>query len=110
MAHLTLTLKNPSREGYNFLWWKDEKWRTINAWNTTTTININSSDKSNKVYTAQWEAIVHTVKYYVDGQLKWNLDVAHGNSADISTYRPVLEQGYEFDGWYTDAGKNNLYW
>jgi hypothetical protein len=109
MDHLTLTLKNPIREWYTFKWWKDEKWRNINAGNTTTTININSSDKSSKLYTAQWDVIEYNVKYYVDGIIKWNEKVSHNEQADITTYRPEVQEWYYFDGWYLDSQKENRY-
>ena len=109
MDNLTLSLNNPTREGYTFKWWKDEKWRNINAGNTTTTININSSDKSSKIYTAQWDVIEYNVKYYVDGTLVWSKKVSHNEQADITTYRPDVEEWYYFDGWYLDSQKQNRY-
>ena len=109
MDYLTLTLKNPAREGYTFKWWKDEKWRDFTAGSTTTSIAINSSDKSDKEYTAQWEVIEHTVKYYVDGTLVWSKKVSHNEQADVTTHRPEVEEWYYFDGWYLDSQKTDVY-
>lgn len=92
----SITLNNPTREGYNFVGW-------------TGTGITNPADKvlisdavGDRVYEAQWKPIEYQILYALDGGTANNPSTYNIETATITLEEPV-KPGYEFVGWTNDV-------
>ena len=89
-----ITLINPTRDGYNFLWWT---WTDVPTYNSG--VVITQWSVGNRSYVANWQPIVYTITYDLDG---WD-PVANSGTYTIETNTFTLNNpekaGYHFDGW-----------
>ncbi|MDC6270200.1 InlB B-repeat-containing protein [Lysinibacillus fusiformis] len=92
----------PTKAGYTFGgWYKDAGY--------TQTYDFTSVITEAVTIYAKWNAQMHTVSFEVDGgSAVSNQSVAHGEKASEPTPAPT-KAGYTFGGWYTDAGRTQIY-
>lgn len=68
-----ITLKNPTKTGYTFLWWS---WPWI-SW-TSTSVTIPKWSINNRTYTANWQINQYTVTYidyFADSSNSWRVEL-----------------------------------
>ena len=94
------TLKNPVKNGYEFLGWRDENTGTVSD-----NVSISAEDKGNKSYTALWRAIEYSIAYELNEgtQIKENPTSYTIESEDFTLNAPVRE-GYTFKGFTGSNG------
>ena len=94
------TLKNPVKNGYEFLGWRDENTGTVSD-----NVSISAEDKGNKNYTALWKAIEYSIAYELNEgtQIKENPTSYTIESEDFTLNAPVRE-GYTFKGFTGSNG------
>lgn len=95
----TITLKNPSRTGYNFIGWTYEGQTT-----PIKDVTIEKGSVGDKTFTANWEAITTTVKFNADGGEceTTSFSATYGQNITLPT---VTRKGYTFLGWYNGNTK-----
>ena len=98
----TITLNNPTREGYNFLGWSGTG---ISGMSKNVVIPEHST--GNRSYTANWEAINYSISYDLNGG-----SLAVQNRTEYTADTPTFnlnnpyKNGYSFVGW-TGTGLND---
>ncbi len=85
-----ITLKNPTRNGYNFAGWKDGD-------NVVTEITAGST--GNKTFTAVWETIDYDIVYVLDNGVNDADNPASYTVESTITLKAPTKTGYEFTGW-----------
>lgn len=98
----TITLKNPTREGYNFLGWTGSNGSTPSA-----SVSIGSGSTGNKSYTANWKNKTYTVSFNANlgepvSNMPDSFTKTHWVDAKIPSNIPTARR-YEFLGWATSA-------
>ena len=99
-ASATITLNNPTKDGYNFTGWTGSNGNT-----PQTTATIQKGSSGNKTYSANWTPISYSISYNLeDGILAKdnpkNYDIT---SATITLNNPTKD-GYNFTGWTGSNG------
>ena len=94
----TITLNNPTKEGYTFTGWSG----TGLTGEQNTTVTIPKGSTGNRTYTAHWELKGYTVTLHTNGG-------TGGTDLTAYTYGTVTtlpadwqKTGYVFDGWYVN--------
>jgi uncharacterized repeat protein (TIGR02543 family) len=90
---------NPKREGYIFKGWVTIDGNIITNW-------INRSITENTTLYAQWEMKMVTASFLVDGTSKL-VDIICPYGTNISEPFVSAKAGYQFNGWYKEAGYLN---
>ncbi|MCF0116198.1 MAG: InlB B-repeat-containing protein, partial [Erysipelotrichaceae bacterium] len=82
-----IDLKDPTKEGYKFIGWKEGN-------------KIPSGSTGDKTFTAQWEVVPYTITYVLDGGVndKSNPSTYTIESQEIKLKDPT-KTGYDFVGW-----------
>ena len=89
-----ITLKNPTRNGYNFVGWKEGN-------NTVTEIAKGST--GNKTFTAVWQTIDYDIVYVLnDGTNDIDNPATYNIESETITLKAPTKTGYEFTGWKED--------
>lgn len=95
-----ITLKNPTRTGYNF-----SGWTGTGLSSATTTVTIPAGSTGNKSYTANWSVITYSITYNLNGG---SVGTANPTSYNIETATFTLNNptktGYTFTGWTGSNG------
>ena len=89
----TFTLKNPTREGYNFAGWTG-----TGLTEATTTVTIAKGSTGERSYTATWTPINYDITLTLDGGTATNPATYTIESDDITLNNPT-KTGYTFKGW-----------
>ncbi|SCX66197.1 Listeria/Bacterioides repeat-containing protein [Lysinibacillus fusiformis] len=92
----------PTKAGYTFEGWYTDAGHT-QVYDFTNVITENTT-----IY-AKWNAQTYTVSFNTDGgSTVSDQSVAYGEKASAPTPAPT-KAGYTFEGWYTDAGRTQVY-
>ena len=91
----TITLNNPSREGYTFTGWTSESVST-----PTFALTIPNGSTGEKQFTANWQANTYTVTYDVNGGNTITDNVKEYVFDSNITLLVPTRPGYNFAGWY----------
>lgn len=116
-----VTLKNPTRTGYTFTGWYDEKGNKVTGINEGCNATFSSSEDlyaklakrttGNKTLTARWEPIHYTVTYDANGGTgTMSTDTATYNENYVTKANQFTRTGYEFVGWTTNADGSGSNW
>lgn len=93
----TITLKNPQKQGYNFIGWTGS-----NGSSPETNVTISKGSTEDKYYTANWEPINYNISYNLNGGTFNETPKTTYNIEDnFSLIRPY-KNGYNFIGWTLD--------
>lgn len=116
-----VTFKNPTRTGYTFTGWYDEKGNKVTGINEGCNATFSSSEDlyaklakrttGNKTLTARWEPIHYTVKYDANGGTGTmaSQDITYTDIYDNMTNTTncqYTKNGYLFYGWYASRMYN----
>lgn len=116
-----VTLKNPTRTGYTFTGWYDEKGNKVTGINEGCNAMFSSSDDlyaklakrttGNKTLTACWEPIHYTVTYDANGGTgTMSTDTVTYDENYVTKANQFTRTGYEFIGWTTNADGSGSNW
>lgn len=116
-----VTFKNPTRTGYTFTGWYDEKGNKVTGINEGCNATFSSSEDlyaklakrtiGNKTLTARWEPIHYTVTYDANGGTgTMSIDTATYNENYVTKANQFTRTGYEFVGWTTNADGSGSNW
>jgi len=94
----TITLTNPTREGYTFAGWTGS-----NGTTPQTTVTIEKGSTGDKSYTANWTADSYTITYTLNGGTGTNPTNYTIETATFTLNNPTRE-GYTFAGWTGSNG------
>ena len=99
-ASATITLNNPTKDGFNFTGWTGSNGNT-----PQTTVTIPKGSSGNKTFTANWTPISYSITYNLDGEIlakanPGNYDIT---SATITLNNPTKD-GFNFTGWSGSNG------
>ena len=96
------TLKNPSRNYYNFVGWTG-----TGLSSATSSVTVNKGSCGNRSYTANWTPTPYAITYH---GLEGTTNNANNPSSytvesnDITIASPANKSGYTFSGWATTSG------
>ena len=91
---LSFSLKNPSKENYDFKGWK---------FNNSSISYINTQNAQNYVLTATWSPHTYSISYIYNGGTGTNPSSYNVESSDIVLTNPT-KNGYTFIGWTGSNG------
>ena len=94
----TITLNNPTRNGYTF-----KGWTGSNGSTNETTVTIPKGSTGNKNYTANYNVISYTISYTLNGGSATNPTSYNIDSNTITLNNPT-KVGYTFAGWTGSNG------
>lgn len=96
----TFTLKNPTKEHYDFKGWTGSNGRT-----PSTKVTVTRGHYGNRTYTANWDLHKYGITYNLNGGVN---HAENPKNYTVQTPDIVLKTptryGYNFHGWYEDAG------
>ena len=94
----TFTLKNPTRDGYEFIGWNRE-----NESELSLNVEIQQGTTGNLKYIANWKTVKYSLNYELNGGTVSpdNPEKYTVESEDIKLIRPT-KKGYSFTGWSFD--------
>ena len=96
----TFTLKNPSKEGYEFTGWTG-----TNLTNKTKTVTILKGSMGDRNYTAHWSEEVYEITYNnIDGATINPANPEEYDTEDEITLINPSKEGYTFTGWTGSNG------
>lgn len=98
----TITLVNPTREGYQF-----KGWTGTNIQTPVMKLTIEKGSISNRVYEANWEAKQYTVSLTKEEGIDTIIGANTYDFEEKVTISATLKEGYEFDGWYNGNNKTS---
>ena len=93
-----ITLNNPTKEGYKFLGWKEEKEEKINE-----IVTIEKGSTGNRKYTAKWKGVTgvpYKVKTYImdtTGKYKETVVEYRGETDEIINVDTTAEEGFTYE-------------
>ena len=92
----TFTLKNPTKNGYDFAGWTGS-----NGTTPQTSVSIAKGSTGNKSYTANWSqnVISYTISYNYDGGVKGTYAPTSGTVGQYVRISNPTRNGYTFTGW-----------
>ena len=97
-----VTLKSPSRSGYNFKgWYSDSKF--LNAKVT----KITKTDSGDKALYAKWEGKSYKITYHLNGGTNNAANPASYKYGSEVSLKSPSRSGYTFKGWYSNKGLSN---
>ena len=116
-----VSLKAPTRAGYTFTGWYDEKGNKVTGINEGCNATFSSADDlytklatrttGNKTLTARWEPIHYTVTYDANGGTgTMSTDTATYDENYVTKANQFTRTGYEFVGWTTNADGSGSNW
>lgn len=116
-----VSLKAPTRAGYTFTGWYDEKGNKVTGINEGCNATFSSSEDlyaklakrttGNKTLTARWEPIHYTVTYDANGGTgTMSTDTATYDENYVTKANQFTRTGYEFIGWTTNADGSGSNW
>ncbi|MBR6017784.1 MAG: InlB B-repeat-containing protein [Paludibacteraceae bacterium] len=98
IATNTITLNNPTKDGYTFKGWTGSNGNT-----PQTTVQITKGSTGNKTYTANWEKLTYTITYDYAGGSGFNVESYDIETATFTLNNPTRD-GYIFKGWTGSNG------
>lgn len=116
-----VSFKAPTRTGYTFTGWYDEKGNKVTGINEGCNAMFSSSDDlyaklakrttGNKTLTARWEPIHYTVTYDANGGTgTMSTDTVTYDENYVTKANQFTRTGYEFIGWTTNADGSGSNW
>ena len=101
-----ITLKNPTREGYEFTGWTGSNGATA-----STNVTIPTGSYGNKNYKANWKRLIYTITYNGNGNTGGS---TASNSCNYNENCNLTTNGFtktdwNFDGWYSAASGGTKY-
>ena len=93
-----ITLNNPTKEGYKFLGWKEEKEEKINE-----IVTIEKGSTGNRKYTAKWKGVTgvpYKVKTYImdtTGKYQETVVEYRGETDEIINIDTTAEEGFTYE-------------
>lgn len=94
----TITLNNPTRNGYTFAGWTGS-----NGTTKQTTVTIPKGSTGNKSYTANWTPVNYTISYTLNGGSATN-PTSYNIETNTITLNNPTRNGYTFAGWTGSNG------
>ena len=94
----TITLEEPTKEGYTFLGWYDNA-----AFTGTPITEIPLGTIGNITIHAKWEIITYDITYSLDGGIDGNNPSTYTIETTTITLEEPTKEGYTFTGWYDNA-------
>ena len=94
----TITLNNPTRNGYTFAGWTGS-----NGTTKQTTVTIPKGSTGNKSYTANWTPVNYTISYTLNGGSATN-PTSYNIETNTITLNNPTRTGYTFAGWTGSNG------
>ena len=98
IATNTITLNNPTKDGYTFKGWTGSNGNT-----PQTSVQIAKGSTGNKTYTANWEKLTYTISYDYAGGSGFNVESYDVETATFQLAAPQ-RPGYNFLGWTGSNG------
>ena len=98
IATNTITLNNPTKDGYTFKGWTGSNGNT-----PQTSVQIAKGSTGNKTYTANWEKLTYTITYDYAGGSGFNVESYDVETATFQLAAPQ-RAGYTFLGWTGSNG------
>ena len=98
IATNTITLNNPTKDGYTFKGWTGSNGNT-----PQTNVQIAKGSTGNKTYTANWEKVTYTISYDYAGGSGFNVESYDVETATFQLAAPT-RLGYTFVGWTGSNG------
>ncbi len=98
IATNTITLNNPTKNGYTFKGWTGSNGNT-----PQTSVQITKGSTGNKTYTANWEKLTYTISYDYAGGSGFNVESYDVETATFQLAAPT-RLGYTFLGWTGSNG------
>ena len=98
IATNTITLNNPTKDGYTFKGWTGSNGNT-----PQTSVQIAKGSTGNKTYTANWEKLTYTITYDYAGGSGLNVESYDVETATFTLNNPG-RAGYAFAGWTGSNG------
>ena len=95
----TITLKNPTRNGYTFTGWTGSNGST-----PQTTVKIAKGSTGDKSYTANWKANTYTISYTLNGGSVSGNPTSYNIETNTITLKNPTKTGYTFAGWTGSNG------
>ncbi len=96
----TITLDNPTKNGYTFVGWFTDESKTVAA------TPIATGSVGNLTFFAKWDIITYTVTYILyDGTNDASNPSNYNIESNLALKNPTKE-GYSFGGWFTNADFN----
>ena len=92
----TFTLKNPTKNGYNFTGWSGD--------GTGTEVTINQGSSGDKSFTANWSPITYNITYNYNGGSASSNQTTYNIETNTFTINNPTRSGYYFYDW---VGYNN---
>ena len=89
----TITLNNPTRNGYTFAGWTGS-----NGTTKQTTVTIAKGSTGDKSYTANWTPVNYTISYTLNGGSATN-PTSYNIETNTITLNNPTRSGYNFTGW-----------
>ena len=94
----TITLNNPTRNGYTFAGWTGSNGST-----KQTTVTIPKGSTGNKNYTANYDVVPYTISYTLNGGSATN-PTSYNIETNTITLNNPTKNGYTFAGWTGSNG------
>ena len=95
-ATSTITLKNPTKKGYDFKGWYN---------GTKKVTEIKKGSKGNITLTAKWSKITYKITYKLAGGKKVKNPATYTVTTSTIKLQNPTKKGYEFVGWYNGSKK-----
>lgn len=99
-----ITLLPATKQGYIFAGWFDENGNKIET-------IVKGANTQNITLYAKWAEEIEkvVVTFYANNQVYESKEIVKGSAVLSPTQNPPAENQYEFDGWYTKNGDNNIW-
>ena len=111
-SNVTLPSNPFSKPGFRFVGWNTQQGggasTRLSPGATSVPPNLTAEDGKTVTLYAEWEAIFHTVTFETNGGSEVAAQTVNHGEAVKMPAEPVRE-GYDFDGWFIDAGLNDRY-
>ena len=95
----TITLKNPTRNGYTFAGWTGSNGST-----PQTTVKIAKGSTGEKSYTANWKVNTYNISYNLGGGSVSGNPTTYNIETNTFTLKNPTKSGYTFAGWTGSNG------
>ena len=99
---LPITLKNPTKDGYEFVGWTGSNSETPEL-----EVILDEYTSGDLIFEANWEAITYTIEYILDDGINSADNPSYYNIETDITLKEAQKIGYNFEGWYTDSSFRN---
>ncbi len=108
LSGLRISLKENAyiREGYTFTGWNTKADGTGLSYSNMAEVDTSAWTENVTLY-AQWSPDTYSITYYLDSGINHDSNPANYNSETSVVLNTPVKNGYQFEGWYLDAGYQN---